>query len=659
MLSFAIQLGSSMQKYHTLDSEDLPTNTSENEHFQLVVERAYSRRGFLKSGIGLSAALFLAGPLAAYAKSDNKDGDKQSSSLLGFNAIPISTDDTIKIAAGYTAAVFAPWGTPLFPDAPAWKPDGSDEAAAQARQVGDNHDGIHFFPINGSSSEGLLVLNHEYTTAEDGDYIWLFGAKGTQPWTADKAAKAMNAHGVSIIHIARNGGGKWEIRLDSRYNRRITASTEMDLTGPAAGSDLLKTKADPGGTRVLGTFNNCGNGWTPWNTYLACEENFNNYFGTTSGNDTRNAAQKRYGLAAKGTDYRWEEFVDRFDYAKEPNESNRFGWIVEIDPFDPLSTPKKRTALGRIKHENAAYALSADKRIVIYMGDDQRDDYIYKFISEGSYQEGGDNSALLDAGKLYVAKFQDGKTGGDFMGVGEWVVLDKGSNATLAVDANFANQAEILVNTRLAADAVGATKMDRPEWVSVHPDSGDVYVTLTNNDKRTATDAANPRAANIYGQIVRWREAGGDAAAMTFEWDIFVLAGNPVKYTDRADLKSGSANVTRDNTFNSPDGLAFDKAGRLWIQTDGKYSNSGEYEGQGNNQMLCADPASKEIRRFFVGPRECEVTGITFTPDSKTMFINIQHPGEGGDSHWPDGGGAMPRSATVIITKDDGGVIGS
>lgn len=648
-----------MQKYHTLDSEDLPTNTSENEHFQLVVERAYSRRGFLKSGIGLSAALFLAGPLAAYAKSDNKDGDKQSSSLLGFNAIPISTDDTIKIAAGYTAAVFAPWGTPLFPDAPAWKPDGSDEAAAQARQVGDNHDGIHFFPINGSSSEGLLVLNHEYTTAEDGDYIWLFGAKGTQPWTADKAAKAMNAHGVSIIHIARNGGGKWEIRLDSRYNRRITASTEMDLTGPAAGSDLLKTKADPGGTRVLGTFNNCGNGWTPWNTYLACEENFNNYFGTTSGNDTRNAAQKRYGLAAKGTDYRWEEFVDRFDYAKEPNESNRFGWIVEIDPFDPLSTPKKRTALGRIKHENAAYALSADKRIVVYMGDDQRDDYIYKFISEGSYQEGGDNSALLDAGKLYVAKFQDGKTGGDFMGVGEWVVLDKGSNATLAADANFANQAEILVNTRLAADAVGATKMDRPEWVSVHPDSGDVYVTLTNNDKRTATDAANPRAANIYGQIVRWREAGGDAAAMTFEWDIFVLAGNPVKYTDRADLKSGSANVTRDNTFNSPDGLAFDKAGRLWIQTDGKYSNSGEYEGQGNNQMLCADPASKEIRRFFVGPRECEVTGITFTPDSKTMFINIQHPGEGGDSHWPDGGGAMPRSATVIITKDDGGVIGS
>lgn len=648
-----------MQKYRPLDSEDLPTNTSKNEHFQVVVERAYSRRGFLKSGLGLSAAVFLAGPFGAYAKSNDNGSTRQPSSLLGFDAIPISTDDTIKIAAGYTAAVFAPWGTPLFTDAPAWKADGSDNAAAQELQVGDNHDGIHFFPINGSSTEGLLVVNHEYTTVTSGNYTWLFGAERTNSWTADKTSKAMNAHGVSVMHIARNSAGKWEIKLDSRYNRRITASTEMDLTGPAAGHELLKTKADPTGTRVLGTFNNCGNGWTPWNTYLTCEENFNNYFGTTSGNDSRNSAQKRYGLAAKSTDYRWEEFVDRFDYAKEPNESNRFGWIVEIDPFNPSSTPKKRTALGRIKHENAAYALSADKRIVVYMGDDQRDDYIYKFVSDGIYQEGADNSALLDAGKLYVAKFKDGKANDDFMGTGEWILLDKTANAALAADAGFASQAEILINTRLAADAVGATKMDRPEWVSVHPTSGEVYVTLTNNDKRKTPDAANPRAANIYGQIVRWRETGSDAAATTFEWDIFVLAGNPVKYTDRDNLKSGSANITADNMFNSPDGLAFDQAGRLWIQTDGKYSNSGEYEGQGNNQMLCADPSSKEIRRFFVGPKECEVTGITFTPDSKTLFINIQHPGEEGGSHWPDGGNSVPRSSTVIITKDDGGVIGS
>ncbi|HUH61183.1 MAG TPA: PhoX family phosphatase [Candidimonas sp.] len=648
-----------MQEYRHLDSEDLPTNTSNNEHFQLLVDRAYSRRGFLKSGLGLSAAVYLAGPLAVYAKGNRSGGNDSASPLLGFDSIPTSSDDTIKIAAGYTATVFAPWGTPLFADAPAWKADGSDDAVAQARQIGDNHDGLHFFPIDGGGSEGLLVVNHEYTTVDGGNYVWLFGANGSKPWTAEKAAKAMNAHGVSIIHIARNVAGQWEIRLDSRYNRRITGSTEMDLTGPAAGHDLLKTKADPSGTRVLGTLNNCGNGWTPWNTYLTCEENFNTYFGTTSGNDSRTTAQKRYGLMAKSTDYRWEDFIDRYDYVKEPNESNRYGWIVEIDPFDPSSTPKKRTALGRFKHENAAYALSGDKRIVVYMGDDQRDDYIYKFVSEGVYQESGDNSGLLDAGKLYVAKFNDGNAAGDFTGAGEWILLDKTANATLAADTGFASQAEVLINARLAADAVGATKMDRPEWVSVHPASGEVYVTLTNNDKRATTDAANPRAANIYGQIVRWREAGGDAAATAFEWDIFVLAGNPVKYTDRGDPKSGSANITADNTFNSPDGLAFDTAGRLWIQTDGKYSNSGEYEGQGNNQMLCADPASKEIRRFLVGPKQCEVTGITFTPDSKTMFINIQHPGEEGDSHWPDGGSSMPRSSTVIITKDDGGIIGS
>lgn len=648
-----------MYKNHDLDSEDIPTNLSENEHFQFVVERARSRRGFLKSGIGLSAALFLAGPLAVYAKNTGSDNKNKNTPLLGFDAIPISTDDTLKIAAGYTATVFAPWGTPLFSDAPAWTGDGSDNAQAQAKQVGDNHDGIHFFSINGNNAEGLLVINHEYTTVTNGDYTWLFGAKGTQNWTAEKTAKAMNAHGISVIHIARDHAGKWNIKLDSPYNRRMTAATEMQLTGPAAGSDLLKTKADPSGTRVLGTLNNCGNGWTPWNTYLTCEENFNTYFGTTSDKDARNAAQKRYGLAAKDTNYRWEEFEARFDYVKEPNESNRFGWIVEIDPFDPNSTPKKRTALGRFKHENAAYALSADKRIVIYMGDDQRDDYIYKFVSDGTYQENGDNANLLDAGKLYVAKFNDGTTGDEFMGSGEWLLLDKTANSTLAADADFADQAEILINARLAADAIGATKMDRPEWVSVHPNSGEVYVTLTNNDKRTTTDAANPRAANLYGQIIRWREKGGDAAATSFEWDIFVLAGNPVKYTDRNDLKSGSANINADNMFNSPDGLGFDQAGRLWIQTDGKYNNSGEYEGQGNNQMLCADPVSKEIRRFFVGPKECEVTGITFTPDSKTMFVNIQHPGEKGNSNWPDGGASLPRSATVIITKNDGGVIGS
>ncbi|WP_417276721.1 PhoX family protein [Castellaniella sp.] len=648
-----------MSSSYPIDSEDLPTNTSAGEHFQDVVQRAFSRRGFLKSGIGLSAALFLGGLPAAQAKGVG-GAAPQPSRLLGFTAIPLSTADAVQIAPGYTATVFAPWGTPLIAPASAWKADGSDDAAAQALQVGDNHDGIHFFAMDGRNNEGLLVVNHEYTTVEDGNYVWLFGADGTQPWTADKADKAMNAHGVSVIHVAANVDGKWSIQAGSRYNRRITASTAMQLSGPAASHDWLKTSADPSGTRVLGTFNNCGNGWTPWNTYLACEENFNTYFGTTSGQDTRNTAQKRYGLAAGSTEYRWEDFVERFDYAKEPNESNRFGWVVEIDPFDPASMPKKRTALGRIKHENAAFTLAVDRRAVVYMGDDQADDYIYKFVSEGHYREGSKTADLLDSGKLYVARFSDGPSAdGRYAGRGEWILLDKQANPVLAADTNFSSQAEVLIHTRLAADAVGATKMDRPEWVSVNPKTGEVYVTLTNNTKRAAAGPANPREKNIYGQIVRWREAGGDAAAESFEWDIFVLAGNPVKYTDRADLRSGSANINVDNTFNSPDGLAFDPHGRLWIQTDGKYSNTGDYQGQGNNQMLCADPVSKEIRRFLVGPKQCEITGITFTPDIKAMFINIQHPGEGGDSHWPDGGASLPRSATLIITKDDGGIIGA
>lgn len=645
-----------MKKPDTLD--DFPTNLSANEHFQSVVARAVSRRGFLKSGLGLSAAAFLSGSLAACTSDDDASVAPSPSSppavatpLLSFEGIPTSTADDIVVAAGYTATVFAPWGTPLFSTGPgsSWAGDASEGAAEQARQVGDNHDGLHFFPLTeGNNDEGLLVMNHEYTNVR-----WLF-ANG-QVDSLDDANKDLNAHGVSVIHIRRTAG-RWEIVTDSAYNRRITGNTPMLLTGPAAGDTLLQTNADPTGTLVFGTLNNCGNGYTPWGTYLTCEENFNQYFGTLNTLGTaRNAAQVRYGLDSNGTERKYEQYVPRFDWQLEPNESNRFGWIVEIDPFDPRSTPKKRTALGRIKHENAAYRIGADGTVVVYMGDDQANDYVYKFVADGKYVAGDirNNANLLDSGKLYVAKFNDGAATGDFMGTGEWILLDKAANAALA---GFANQAEVLVNTRLAADAVGATKMDRPEWVAVHPKTGEVYVTMTNNSGRSVTDDANPRANNRFGQIVRWREAADDPAATSFEWDLFVLAGNP---TVHSDLRAGSSNVTAQNMFNSPDGLGFDKDGRLWIQTDGNYSNSGDFAGQGNNQMLCADPESKEIRRFFVGPKECEVTGLTFTPDSKTLFINIQHPGEGGNSNWPDGGSARPRSATVIITKNDGGVIGS
>jgi len=646
------------------DSEDLPTNTSTNPHFQSIVERAVSRRGFLKMGSGAAAASFLAGPLAGCASLDPSAGP-----LLGFKSVSASTADTVVVAEGYSATPFVPWGTPLFSSGAGahWKGDGSESAAEQARQVGDNHDGMHFFPLDGhASTEGLLVMNHEYTTPlKGGLYLTLFGLPAAPANTLDRVNKAINAWGCSVIHIRKNASGQWAVVLDSPYNRRITSASPMELTGPAAGDSLLQTRADSSGRRVLGTINNCGNGFTPWGTYLTCEENFNNNFGTTLEPkvDTRTAAQKRYGITAGTSEYGWETQHERFDYKKEPNESNRFGWIVEIDPFDPLSIPKKRTALGRFKHESAAWNLTKDKRVVIYMGDDQANDYVYKFVSDQPYVEGNHaaNSKLLDSGKLYVARFDNGTVTGDFMGIGEWLLLDKDANPVLKADASFPNQAAVLVHARLAADKLGATKMDRPEWVSVHPVTGEVYGTMTNNTARTSTDDANPREKNVYGQIVRWREAGGDPAATRFQWDIFVLAGNPTLAANLGTLKAGSANITADNTFNSPDGLAFDRFGRLWIQTDGNYSNAGDFAGQGNNSMLCADPKTREVRRFLVGPKECEITGIAFTPDHKTMFVNIQHPGESGKglSHWPEGGNALPRSATVIVTKNDGGVIGS
>lgn len=639
------------------DSEDLPTNTSQNEHFQNVVDRAVNRRGFLlKTGVGAAAVAFLSAGLAGCGGGGADPAPAPPAAdpdLLGFTGIAIGTDDRVHVAPGYTASVLAPWGAPLFSTGAGstWAGDASEDAAAQARQMGDNHDGIHYFALAGRSDEGLLVMNHEYTNPQ---YLFTDGVVNS----LDDANKDLNAHGVSVVHIRRTAG-VWNIVLDSTYNRRITGDTPMQLTGAAAGHALLQTTADATGTAVLGTLNNCGNGFTPWGTYLTCEENFNQYFGTTNTavpGLTRNANQLRYGLSNAGTSRKYEQYHDRFDWQKEPNEANRFGWIVEIDPFDPASVPKKRTSLGRIKHENAAYAIAADGRVVVYMGDDQANDYIYKFVTAGQYIEGdiANNRDLLDTGTLYVAKFNAGAVANDRMGTGEWMPMTTANPALAA----YATQAEILVNTRLAADAMGATPMDRPEWVAVHPQTQEVYVTLTNNSGRVTTDDANPRAGNVYGQIIRWRETGGDPTALTFEWDLFVLAGNPTIAQANA-LNKGSANVTNDNTFNSPDGLGFDRDGRLWIQTDGNYSNAGSFANQGNNQMLCADPRTKEIRRFFVGPMECEVTGLTFTPDSKTLFINIQHPGEGGNSHWPEGGAALPRSATVVITKDDGGVIGT
>ncbi len=659
------------------DLDDIPTNPSTNRHFNEVVIAARSRRGFLKFGLGVGAVGFLGAGLAACGSSDNDDNPGGREAPLGFTAVAANSLDTITVPAGYRHAVFCRWGDPLVSAAAAWKPDASNTAAEQALQFGDNHDGMHFFPLrDGDSGEGLLVMNHEYLNPE---FFYTADVQsGATPWSLEQARKGQHAHGVSVAHV-RLVGGSWQVVIPSSYNRRLHGNSPMSITGPVKGHPLLRTGDDPSGELSLGTLNNCGNGWTEWGTYLTCEENFNGYFGTTGATDTRSDAMKRYGLPAPGVEgYRWFEVDPRFDYTTEPNEANRFGWIVEIDPFDPSSTPKKRTALGRFKHENAAQTRANDNRVVVYLGDDQANDYIYKFVSDGRYDAATPalNRNLLETGTLYVARFNaDPATAADMTGTGEWIPLLLATPALAGGTLGdlFGDIGTLLVNTRLAADAVGATPMDRPEWITTHPETREPYVTLTNNSGRTTTDAANPRAANIYGQIVHWREAGGDPAALSFEWDLFVLAGNPAH--PEGGLYAGSDNINADNLFNSPDGLAFDPDGRLWIQTDGNFSNTGNYAGMGNNQMLVADPSTGEIRRFLVGPSGCEITGITFTPDQKYVFVNVQHPGEYGShpnapevepavdalafSKWPDAAGGRPRSATVVVWKEDGGKVGT
>jgi secreted PhoX family phosphatase len=486
---------------------------------------------------------------------------------------------------------------------PAFRWDGSNSADEQALQAGMHHDAIEFFPL--SASRALLAVNHEYT--DDG----LLHADGMKTWSAEKVRKSQAAHGVAVIEVAFEKD-QWRVVRPSSYARRITAYSPIRISGPAAGSIALQTAADPTGREALGTFNNCAGGRTPWGTYLTCEENFNGYFVNAG---LIPPEQRRYGISARGAGYRWHEYDARFDANAHPNEPNRHGWVVEIDPYDPQAMPIKRTALGRFKHEGA---MADDGRVVVYMGDDERFEYIYKFVSKDKFNPNtrSANRDLLDEGTLYVARF-------DAHGAGQWLALPK--------------TAQALIGTRLAADQAGATKMDRPEWAAVHPTTQDVYVALTNNDRRGADgqpgpDAANPRARNVFGHIVKWREQGGDPAALKFRWDVFTLAGE-------------------EKGFGSP--------------------NRGPYSKLGNNQMLAADVTTGEIRRFLTGPAGCEITGVAVAPDGRSLFVNIQHPGEPASersdpaspraiSNWPDfRPDGRPRAATLVIRREDGGLIGT
>jgi hypothetical protein len=473
-------------------------------------------------------------------------------------------------------------------------------------------------------------------------------------------AKSQAAVGVSIFEVIREGQ-RWKVDKSGPLNRRITANTAMQMTGPAAGHALMQTRYDATGKLVRGTFANCANGQTPWGTYLTCEENVNYSFGSRT-KLKQTPEQKRYGLQGDRSSNQWEQHDPRFDLVNNPNEAHRFGWVVEIDPMDPESVPKKHTALGRFSHENAALVLNDDGHVVVYMGDDARGEHLYRFVSTKKYKKDDDehNRQLLEEGVLSVARLR-GKAS-ELKGGGEWIELTYGKNG-LTQENGFADQGEVLIYARKAATVVGATLMDRPEWVAIHPDNQTVYCTLTNNKERGVSkgqspNAANPRVNNVYGQIIRWQPKDGDHTAQTFEWDMYVLAGNPDVYDG---TRAGTSNVSPQNMFNSPDGLGFDPAGRLWILTDGDDSNTGAFAGMGNNQMLCGDPMTGEIQRFMTGPVGCEITGLCFSGDHQTMFVGIQHPGGGVrnkdgsyPSNFPESGQAKPRSSIVAIQRDDG-----
>ncbi|WP_372966041.1 PhoX family phosphatase [Marinobacter sp.] len=664
-------------------------NHAGNRPFQQVLSSRMQRRAVLKGSVGAALASLVGVGLVGCGSSDDEtatvtpdsSGDTGTGAggspdaSLGFKAVPVSSANQVVVPEGYSAEPFLPWGTPITGSYPEYKPDGTNTGAEQEQQVGMHHDGLHFFPIDvkaggASSSEGLLVMNHEYINQ---DALHANGPtdannnNGVRP--ADEVRKEIAAHGVSVVHIKRDNNGTWDIVFGSPFNRRVTGGTEMEIRGPLRGYSKLATKFSPQGQRTRGTLNNCSMGPTPWGTYLAAEENWHGYFANKS-DSGQPREQLRHGVS-NASRYDWEladngeEVYSRFDVtpgvgtATEDyrNEANTFGYMVEIDPFNPDSAPQKRTALGRFGHEGVIFAPVKDgEPVVCYSGDDSRFEYIYKFVSSQPYYAATAGGYLLDEGTLYVARFNED-------GSGDWLSLDlQDSEFSAKVAAaigttvgdiafdGFESQADVLLNTRLAADIAGATPMDRPEWGAVDPNSGEVYFTLTNNSKRTEEqlNAANPVANNINGHIIRWTEAGNNHTATSFNWDIFVFAGEQGMET----LVDGEAVVTLndDNIFNSPDGLWFDYNGLLWIQTDGR--DEAPYQ---NNMMLAANPETREIKRFFVGPTGCEVTGVTGTPDMATMFVNIQHP----EANWPDASDPRPRDATVIITRNDDGVIGA
>jgi secreted PhoX family phosphatase len=741
---------------HEIDSDDVDHNTSGNPTFESVLDARLSRRSMLRGGVGTAATAVLGSwTVAACGGSDDDDPAPAAPATgnvtsLGFTPVAKSLADTVTVPAGYTATPIYALGDPIAAGTPAFKNDGTDTDFEN--RSGDHHDGMEYFGLSAdgtlrdanSSDRGLLAINHEATSNKDVRSYYLHADGGTvNPRPAAEADKEVAVHGLSVIEIKKTGSA-WAYTQASAYNRRVTPLTPIQINGPASGNALLKTKFSTAGTNTRGTLNNCGTGYTPWGTYLTGEENWSGYFTRSSTDNAARAdksvvslnrygrsqgAASRHGWETAGADDKYARWiisklgasVDGSDDYR--NEMNGFGYIVEMDPYDKTQLLRKRTALGRFAHESAAFAKPVvGKSLAVYMGDDSIGEYIYKFVSTKAWAAADaapanritTGDSYLDAGKLYVAKFNAD-------GAGQWIELNI-ANAAIAGYATytFADQADVLVNARLAADAVGATKMDRPEWCAVHPTTGEIYYTLTKNGNRVVdavagsqvVDAANPRSysdlkgatnqlGNVNGHIIRIKEAGGDNTAATFTWDVYLFGAQ----SDADATKINLSALTADQDFSSPDGLWFSKnTGLCWIQTD-----DGSYTDVTNCMMLVgvpgqvgdgakttlsytkADtttltidtyvgkkPAADTLKRFLVGPVDCELTGCTETPDGKTVFANIQHPGEvlaavadiatpaKYPSHWPGSAGygaggatARPRSATVAITKNDGGRVGT
>ncbi|GLU47742.1 PhoX family protein [Nocardiopsis ansamitocini] len=642
-------------------------NTSDNPYFGDVYSGVLSRRGALAAGLvtaGVSALVAVpAAPVLAGADRGASRGRP------GFVPVAPNIDDVVTVPAGYDQRVVVRWGDPVVPGAPAFDFT-AQTAEAQAKQFGYNADYVTFVKIDGR--RGLLWVNHEYTN----ENLMFSGYTDGADADLEQIKIAMAAHGGSVVEVERVGRtGAWKLVTKGRrpFNRRITATTRMQLTGPAAGDRLLRTHADPRGTTVLGMLNNCSGGTTPWGTILTAEENFNQYFvGGEGVAEQAKPALKRYGIATSGDtrshNRRFDRVDERFDLSKHPNEANRFGYIVEIDPFDASYVPRKRTMLGRFKHEAANTRTTTDGRVAVYMGDDERFDYIYKFVTAKKPRKGSrrHNDTLLDSGTLYVARLTgnspaeeiDGSGAlpfdGDFDGSGEWVRL---CDSTRSYVKGF-TVAEVLVHTRLAADAVGATKMDRPEDFEASPVTGKVYCALTNNSARTPeqADEPNPRAANKFGHILELTERRGDAGATSFGWKVPLVCGDP---EDPATYYAGY-DKSEVAAISSPDNLTFDRHGNLWISTDGQPGTIGTNDAL--HVMPVEGHARGALTTFATVPVEAECCGPFITPDQKTVFLAPQHPGEDGTveaptSTWPDGD--FPRPAVVSIWHKGGKDIGS